>query len=55
MNEKISVKNEKKKKKSDAEPEMGYCPLSIRQGVGQSMQARRPVGEQGVLVHRLGV
>ena len=44
------MKNEKKKKK-DAEPEMGYCPLSIRQGA----QARRRVGARGVRVQRLGV
>ena len=27
------------KKKSDAKPEMGYCPLSIKQGTGQGTQA----------------
>ena len=31
---------EKKTKKKDAEPEMGYCPLSIRQGAGQGAQGR---------------
>ena len=36
-NEKNNNKEKRKKKKFGADPEMGYCPLSIRLGV----QARR--------------
>ena len=39
----MAERNEKKGKKKYAEPEMGYCPLSIRQpgaGLGSQVGAR---------------
>ena len=53
MNEKKSVKNEKKKKKK-AEPEIGYCPLSMRPGAGQGAQAHRRAGHAGAQAGRAG-